>query len=160
MAKGSYTITIKGWDNLLKNFKKSPAMVANEISSAIKTSVNLVRPIMKKEAPHGKGSGNYTGGRLRENIYARFTKKQGFVGPDLNTTPYAYFVHEGTKPHTIRPRKKNALYWPGAKHPVKLVRHPGTNPNKFIERTHNIVKPHVEKIFSNAMNNITRNLAK
>lgn len=31
-----------------------------------------------------------------------------------------------TGPHTIRPRNKRALFWPGARHPVFAVRHPGS----------------------------------
>lgn len=32
-----------------------------------------------------------------------------------------------TKPHDIVPRKRKALFWPGAGHPVKVVHHPGSN---------------------------------
>lgn len=35
------------------------------------------------------------------------------------------FLDEGTKPHVIRPWRKRALFWPGARHPVRQVRHPG-----------------------------------
>ena len=31
-----------------------------------------------------------------------------------------------TKPHAIRPRRAGGLHWPGAKHPVKSVNHPGS----------------------------------
>ena len=39
---------------------------------------------------------------------------------------YAIFIELGTKAHIIRPKNKKALYWPGADHPVKQVKHPGT----------------------------------
>lgn len=40
----------------------------------------------------------------------------------------AIHQHGGrTKPHTIRPRRKKALFWPGADHPVNLVNHPGSD---------------------------------
>lgn len=45
--------------------------------------------------------------------------------------PYAKFVVEGTPPHTILPHAKQALMWPGALHPVRVVHHPGTAPNPF-----------------------------
>ena len=32
-----------------------------------------------------------------------------------------------TRAHTIRPRSKKALAWPGGKHPVKKVEHPGSD---------------------------------
>ena len=52
------------------------------------------------------------------------------IEPHVN---YAIFVHEGTRPHIIRPRVKQALYWKGARHPVMSVRHPGTKKNPFME---------------------------
>jgi len=64
---------------------------------------------------------------------------------------YALYVEMGTKPHVIRPRGlgtyvnisssgatvtggsgKKALYWPGARHPVKEVHHPGTRAQPFL----------------------------
>jgi hypothetical protein len=43
------------------------------------------------------------------------------------TAPYAGYVHEGTGlygPHKTKivPKNKQALYWPGASHPVRSVR--------------------------------------
>ncbi len=32
-----------------------------------------------------------------------------------------------TKPHIIEARKKGGLWWPGARHPVRSVNHPGSN---------------------------------
>lgn len=40
----------------------------------------------------------------------------------------------GTKPHVIRPKRKRALAWPGGKHPVKVVHHPGTKAQNFTKR--------------------------
>ena len=39
---------------------------------------------------------------------------------------YAPHLEYGTRPHKITPKTKKALYWKGAKHPVKSVMHPGT----------------------------------
>lgn len=39
---------------------------------------------------------------------------------------YAWYIEVGTEPHEIRPKNKQALWWPGAEHPVKRVQHPGT----------------------------------
>ena len=46
--------------------------------------------------------------------------------------PYAIFVHEGTKPHEIRPKNKQALKTPfGAR---KKVNHPGTKANPYLKK--------------------------
>ncbi len=38
----------------------------------------------------------------------------------------AKILEDGTPPHVIEPKNKKALAWPGARHPVKKVNHPGT----------------------------------
>lgn len=45
--------------------------------------------------------------------------------------PYAPHHQFGTKPYNIFPTMKKALFWPGAKHPVKSVHHPGLPPRPF-----------------------------
>lgn len=45
------------------------------------------------------------------------------------------FLHDGTKPHEIRPSSKKALSWPGAAHPVKRVQHPGTKALNMLEQS-------------------------
>lgn len=46
--------------------------------------------------------------------------------------PYAAFHQHGTNPYTIKARNRRALFWPGAAHPVKEVRHPGLPRRPFI----------------------------
>lgn len=69
------------------------------------------------------------------NLHASITSYiAGRTGVVKATAKYAAFVHEGTKPHVIRPKNKRALFWPGAVQPAKAVRHPGTRPNPFFTR--------------------------
>lgn len=58
--------------------------------------------------------------------------------------PYLGFVVGGTRPHDIYPRDKQALYWPGANHPVTHVHHPGTRPNDFLQKAVDDSKDAVE----------------
>ncbi len=64
------------------------------------------------------------------------TKEQGndYVALD-DTAPYAPFVVKGTAPHEIRPVTAQALCFQISGETVfaKLVRHPGTSPNPFME---------------------------
>jgi hypothetical protein len=48
---------------------------------------------------------------------------------------YGKYLEKGIPPHVIRPKNKKALYWRGAAHPVKKVRHPGTQGYPIIEDT-------------------------
>jgi hypothetical protein len=45
----------------------------------------------------------------------------------LNTSDHAAYLEFGTSPHVIEPKNKQALAWPGGRHPVKKVNHPGTS---------------------------------
>lgn len=63
-------------------------------------------------------------GRLRRSFSVQTGAHQVAVGTNVS---YAAPLHFGAKigPHVIRPRAGRALFWPGAAHPVKQVRHPG-----------------------------------
>lgn len=43
-------------------------------------------------------------------------------------------VEYGSHPHVIRPRKKLALHWATAPHPMQRVNHPGTPAQPFMRR--------------------------
>lgn len=55
-------------------------------------------------------------------------------GEVWNDARYAMAVHDGARPHTIRPRRKQALWWEGLEHPVAQVRHPGVRSRPFLAR--------------------------
>lgn len=61
-------------------------------------------------------------GRLRSSIQVEKQGGDWIIGTNV---PYAEHVELGVKPHVIKPVNKKALYWKGAKHPVKSVNHPG-----------------------------------
>lgn len=76
-------------------------------------------------------------GALRESIGHRTTLGTNKVVLTVFANrPYARFVHEGTRPHIIRPRRAKALsfFWPKAGRQVFFahVNHPGTRANAFL----------------------------
>lgn len=142
-------IEIKGLKQLNSKFKKMPTKVKTALRDSIRTAVFVIRPIMRQEAP-------VRSGKLSRNIYAKVEGMRGEVGPNLEATKYAFFVHQGTKPYTIYPKRKKALYWKGALHPVRKVNHPGIKANPFVDRTASKVGKPVEKIFQNAINKILK----
>jgi hypothetical protein len=75
------------------------------------------------------------------------------------TASYAPFVEFGTRAHTILPREKKALYWPGASHPVRSVKHPGTQPNQFMERIIASSQDDIDARFVSALTEITAAIA-
>ena len=146
----SFTITIQGLEKLKTAFRKSPEIVKGQIERAIALSVALVDRNAKIEAPVKTG-------RLRSGIRSRISPFRGKVE---STVKYGIFVHEGTSPHIIRPIRKKALYWKGARNPVKIVHHPGTKANPFMKRATEKSEGQVQILFQKAINNITNKLTK
>lgn len=69
-------------------------------------------------------------GRLANSLISEVQNKVLRVGStDVN---YATDVEMGTMPHLIFPNSKQALFWPGAAHPVAYVNHPGTRPQPYL----------------------------
>lgn len=68
-------------------------------------------------------------GRLRGATDFKVTRNTLRIG---NNVEYAPYVELGTKPHVILPVNGKALFWKGAKHPVKKVNHPGTKAQPFL----------------------------
>lgn len=48
---------------------------------------------------------------------------------------YGLILEDGSKPHDIVAKNKKALFWTGARHPVKKVRHPGTRAYPIVGST-------------------------
>ncbi|WNZ28461.1 MAG: hypothetical protein IAX21_07270 [Candidatus Bathyarchaeota archaeon] len=65
--------------------------------------------------------------------------------------PYAKFVVEGTRPHEIRPVSANVLVFKAKSGDLvftRLVRHPGTKPNPFIQRAVDEAREHIDDIWA------------
>lgn len=79
-----------------------------------------------KQNASGRPGPNVDTGRLRSSITWEIREvPTGLVARIGTNVEYARFVEEGTEPHDIYPRTKQALFWPGADHPVAVVHHPG-----------------------------------
>ncbi|MEW6263376.1 MAG: phage virion morphogenesis protein [Thermodesulfobacteriota bacterium] len=65
-------------------------------------------------------------GRLYKSIVSKAYADRAVIGTNVI---YALIHQTGgrTPAHVIRPKTKKALFWPGARHPVGAVRHPGSN---------------------------------
>ncbi len=82
------------------------------------------------------------------------------IGKITPTAKYAVMVHEGTRPHVITPKDKKALFWKGAAHPMKSVKHPGTKPNKFMPKILERARGNIVRHFEDAMEKIANQLTK
>ena len=75
-------------------------------------------------------NGSVVTGHLRRGITTNVGNMEATV--HTSNIKYARGVEEGTRPHIIKAKNKKALYWKGAKHPVKSVRHPGSRAKPFL----------------------------
>lgn len=79
--------------------------------------------------------------RARQRVIFRITRTTVEAQIEARTS-YAMYVHEGTKPHDIRPKRVSTLRWVtagsmyggGGIHFAKLVHHPGTRAQPFMRR--------------------------
>lgn len=130
-------IQIKGLSKIAKNFADAPVTIARNLQKAVGEAAFKVTEIAKREAPAKTRI-------LRRSIRPRIGVLEAVVSPNV---VYAKWVHDGTNPYEIRPKRKKALFWKGALHPVRRVRHPGIKANPFMERAADGSRQDVEKIF-------------
>ena len=70
------------------------------------------------------------------SVYKRRLPDGWEIGHDLQVAPEALFVHWGTRPHKIKPKRKKALRWPagGQFAFAKSVNHPGYKGDSWLVR--------------------------
>ena len=75
-------------------------------------------------------------GRLRQSIHWRHERNTRYQRVlVIASARHAYAHHEGTRPHLILPRRRKALSFSARGRLVvaKVVRHPGTKPNRYLK---------------------------
>ena len=145
-----FKVTIQGLPQLTAAFAQAPAIVTPILQRALSASSAIL-------ASHTvKGVVPWRTGFLTQTFRAEI---QGLILRWFPTASYAPYVEFGTKPHTILPTNKRALYWPGAAHPVKSVNHPGTKPNDFMGRIVEQSQDEINAMFGTALQQITAAIA-
>lgn len=147
-------VTITGLDKFAEGIKRAPQETVKELSKAVQKSVLTIQNQALKEAPVNKSFG---GGNLRQNIKSRMISRLSGVVEAL--APYSVYVHEGTRPHEIRPVTKRVLANKRTGEFFgKLVHHPGTRPNPFFVRAIERSKNKIAEFFQTAMINVAKTL--
>lgn len=129
---------------------QSNLQLANMTNKAVEEVLRLtalnVWGEAKREAPvdYGRLRGSIELEKLDELSYRMYSGVR-----------YVLAVHEGSDPHEIVPAVKQALYWPGANHPVKRVMHPGTDPNPFFLRAKETTKARLDEFVRRALEHAT-----
>lgn len=118
-------------DLLMENLERRGNQIPEKLQKLVTEVSFIVQGHVQDATP--KITHNLESSIRRENVGA-FSSK---IYPDEGIAPYAYYVLKGTRPHIIDiyPVNAQALFWPGADHPVKHVQvhHPGTEGNPFMD---------------------------
>lgn len=114
-------------DKFVIDLKDTSENIRSDVQKVLKKSGFNIEAKAKLNITN---NGSVKTGHLRRGI----TTDVGNMEVTVHTSniKYARGVEEGTRPHTIRAKNKKALYWKGAKHPVKSVRHPGSRAKPFL----------------------------
>ncbi len=152
-------ISVKGIDKTIANLERYSKDLSTEMLVAVTEDVydNAKKNISK----HSKT------GRMENNLTQRVQKSKGtaqvFIadsgmmvqwrGRPIN---YALFVHFGSRPHTIEPKKKKSLRWTSVGEFVfaKKVPHPGYRGDPFMVEAAKKTMKNLDRIFQGVNNGI------
>lgn len=143
------TIQIKNLDAIRSAFKAAPGKMTSNVHRAVDRIVTRLEADAKKEAPVNKQGG---GGNLRQSIRG-YTTGIGRGVVEV-TARYAGWVHDGTRPHIIRIVNRRVLANRRTSQIFgKVVKHPGTRANPFLQRAIDKNQSFIDKEFENAVAN-------
>jgi hypothetical protein len=145
-----FQIQITGIAQLVAALQQAPSIAAPILQRALSASQAILAKFTTKDTVPWRT------GFLVQTFRAQLTSGTLRWFP---TASYAPYVEFGTKPHTILPKNALALYWPGAAHPVKVVHHPGTAANPFMERIVQAATPDINATFGTALQQIVQAIA-
>ena len=115
----------------LNSFSVDVGKMSSEIEEDVKKVVkNSAFNIQKEAMSNLTKNKSVDTGHLRRGISTDIKGLEAII--HTSNIKYAPMVEFGTKAHIIRPKNKKALYWKGAKHPVKSVRHPGGKAKPYL----------------------------
>ena len=132
-------------DKFVIDLKGTSEDIRSDIQKVLKNAGFNIEARAKRNISN---NGSVKTGHLRRGI----TTDVGNMEVTVHTSniKYARGVEEGTRPHIIRAKNKKALYWKGAKHPAKSVRHPGSKAKPFLipafEKEKEVIMKDLEKI--------------
>jgi HK97 gp10 family phage protein len=134
-------------DGLYKAIAKLEAWEVQKVK-AVRDVVNETALNIQKGA---KRNCPVNTGRLRSSIAIEPVTSNKMVLRVGTYVKYAADVEFGTRPHKIVPKNKKALFWRGARHPVKSVNHPGSRAKPFLFPAYEAERPAFTKALREAL---------
>lgn len=118
-------VNVTGTNAIIKNLDQYSKQTQQTVRDIVNESALNIQNNAKRRAPVDTGN-------LRARIVMEPQSQQPYVVRVGTNVQYAEAVEFGTGPRIITPTNKKALFWKGAKHPVKAVKHPGTKAKPFL----------------------------
>ena len=131
-------------DKFVIDLKGTSEDIRSDVQKVLKKSGFNIEARAKRNIT---SNGSVKTGHLRRGITTNVGNME--VTVHTSNVKYARLVEEGTRPHVIRAKGKRALYWKGARHPVRKVNHPGSR-----------AKPYLIPAFEKEKNNLINDLKK
>ena len=125
-----------------KFLKPNPAPMKRLTRAVVNAAIDLAAKEVKRELEASvrdwRHKPDFRIERAGDDTRKVTTDDAIFIYQDQGTRPHTIrprrYQDQGTRPHTIRPRRKRALSWPGAAHPVRVVRHPGVKAMRYTDK--------------------------
>ena len=114
-------------DKFVIDLKETSEEIRSDVQKVLVNSGFNIEARAKRNISN---NGSVKTGHLRRGISTDIKGLEATI--HTSNIKYAPHVEYGTKAHIIRPKNKKALYWKGAKHPVKQVNHPGSKAKPFL----------------------------
>lgn len=145
----------KDIEKALNAFRKIPEKFERSMRLAMKKSVRDI-------GEHARRNHRFTSrtGQLERAVQDRviLDPLSGVVFLNTREAPYAGYVHSGTKPHAIFPKRRKALRWVSGDSFVfaKNALHPGTDADPFLFDSLEEEKESIFKRFRGALEKATK----
>lgn len=122
----------------------------------LRDAVHALGFLLERKVKLEKLSGQVLGrrsGRLNRSVNTRFVDSASSSTASVGTSVSYGRIWEltGSKAFTIVPTNKQALFWPGAAHPVKSVFHPAQSPRPFLKPALDEMRPTIRATLDRAM---------
>ena len=115
----------------LNKFSVEVVKLSDEVEKDVKKVVkNSAFNIQREAMSNLTKNKSVDTGHLRRGISTDIKGLEATI--HTSNIKYAVMVEKGTRTHIIRAKNKKALYWKGASHPVKAVRHPGSKAKPYL----------------------------
>jgi len=153
-----FNVEIEGLKEMQKAFKYYPT-----ISEPIfQKAVEAAQANLAKNTKGSKGDKSLPVPVRSSNLLKSFRVETGRLWARwYPTAPYASLVHDGTgiygpekKMIIVKPKNKKALFWPGAKHPVRSVKQKGFKGNPFMIKIMDMSKVEIDAVFVRARDKV------